>query len=78
MLFDSPKKATTVVFIVLIFRGEYRTTIGGFASGGIDGDFYWSSSEFSSSEAWDQEFNVGFQGYGIKSYPTYVRVIRSF
>ena len=55
-----------------------RTTIGGFASGGIEGDFYWSSSEFSSSEAWDQEFNVGYQGNGIKSYPTYVRAIRSF
>jgi hypothetical protein len=55
-----------------------RTAIGGFASGGLEGDFYWSSSEFSSSEAWDQEFNVGSQGYGIKSYPTYVRAIRSF
>jgi hypothetical protein len=55
-----------------------RTAIGGFASGGIEGDFYWSSSEFSSSEAWDQEFNVGSQGYGIKSFPTYVRAIRSF
>jgi hypothetical protein len=55
-----------------------RTASGGFASGGIEGDFYWSSSEFSSSEAWDQEFNVGSQGYGIKSFPTYVRAIRSF
>jgi hypothetical protein len=55
-----------------------RTAIGGFASGGLEGDFYWSSSEFSISEAWDQEFNVGSQGNGIKSYPTYVRAIRSF
>ena len=55
-----------------------RTAIGGFASGGIEGDFYWSSSEFSSLEAWDQEFNVGSQGHGIKGYPTYVRAIRSF
>ena len=55
-----------------------RTAIGGFASGGSEGDFYWSSSEFSSTEASDQEFNNGFQGNGIKSYPTYVRAIRSF
>jgi hypothetical protein len=55
-----------------------RTTIGGFASGGLEGDFYWSSSEFSDSLAWDQEFNVGSQGNGLKGYPTYVRAIRSF
>jgi hypothetical protein len=55
-----------------------RTAIGGFASGGSEGDFYWSSSEFSSSQAWDQEFNGGFQGNGLKGYPTYVRAIRSF
>jgi len=53
-----------------------RTAIGGFASG-IE-DFYWSSSEFSSSEAWDQGFNNGSQGHGLKGYPTYVRAIRSF
>jgi hypothetical protein len=55
-----------------------RTAIGGFASGGLEGDFYWSSSEFSDSLAWDQEFNVGSQGNGLKGYPTYVRAIRSF
>ena len=55
-----------------------RTAIGGFASGGIEGDFYWSSSEFDSLAAWDQEFNVGSQTTPIKGYPTYVRAIRAF
>jgi hypothetical protein len=57
-----------------------RTAIGGFAIGGLeDGDFYWSSSESSSSEAWDQYFSGGgFQGNGIKGFPSYVRAIRSF
>jgi hypothetical protein len=55
-----------------------RTAIGGFASGGIEGDFYWSSSEVDSLAAWDQEFNVGSQTTPIKGYPTYVRAIRAF
>ena len=51
-----------------------RTTIGGFAA-----NYYWSSTESSSNNAWAQYFNVfGVQNNVNKSDGYYVRCIRSF
>jgi hypothetical protein len=51
-----------------------KTSIGGFAS-----DFYWSSTEDSSSYAWKQSFANGFQYSEAKNVSTvYVRAIRAF
>ncbi len=50
-----------------------RTAIGHFSIG-----FYWSSSEYSQSEAWYQLFNNGAQYYNLKVTPFYVRAVRSF
>ena len=42
--------------------------------------YYWSSTEYNQNEPWTQEFNNGGQIYfsNLKSYPLYVRAIRSF
>jgi hypothetical protein len=49
-----------------------KDTLGGFTF-----DFYWSSSEYSSSYAWDQNFYNGHQyGRHLKSNENRVRVIR--
>jgi len=50
-----------------------KVAIGGFA-----GVFYWSSTEFSSNQAWVQNFDDGFQIQLNKSSETNVRAIRSF
>ena len=50
-----------------------RSTIGGFAS-----DFYWSSTEYDSADAWGQLFANGFQGGHVKIDPYYVRAVRAF
>ncbi len=51
-----------------------REAIGGFSTGN-----YWSSSEFSNSDAWDQMFNAsGFQCNGHKDILNHVRAVRSF
>ena len=52
-----------------------RVAIGGFAS-----SRYWSSSENESNPyyAWLQNFDVGAQGSGLKSYVIRVRAVRSF
>ena len=46
------------------------------------GDFlstdYWSSSEFSASNAWYQGFFFGYQGSYTKDYTNYVRPVRAF
>jgi hypothetical protein len=47
---------------------------GGFASG-----YYWSSSQASSFQAWDQSFGNGDQGgYGTKGIMLRVRAVRAF
>ena len=46
---------------------------GSFAS-----NFYWSSTEVVSSNAWVQGFSSGSQSDSIKSYAGYVRAIRAF
>ena len=51
-----------------------KASIGGFIA-----DYYWSSSEdTSSSNAWSQDFGSAYQYNGPKRYPEYVRAVRSF
>jgi uncharacterized protein (TIGR02145 family) len=50
-----------------------NATIGSFSNG-----YYWSSSERSSSFAWDQLFVFGSQNYDLKGSTYYVRAIRAF
>jgi hypothetical protein len=50
-----------------------NAAIGSFSNG-----YYWSSSERSSSFAWDQLFVFGSQNYDLKSSTYYVRAIRAF
>ena len=56
-------------------RGElmlaYEKKVGGFSF-----YHYWSSSEYSSYNAWVQNFNYGFQYYGNKNYYGQVRAVR--
>jgi hypothetical protein len=54
-------------------NGDFSLTHGGFSAGG-----YWSSSEYDDASAWYQGFNFGFQYDNYKSYPYYVRPVRSF
>jgi hypothetical protein len=50
-----------------------KTSIGGFAS-----NYYWSSSEYSSSYAWFQDFTNGNQISNYKYLTFYVRAVRAF
>ncbi|MEX0981773.1 MAG: DUF1566 domain-containing protein [Bacteroidales bacterium] len=50
-----------------------RTAVGGFASA-----FYWSSSEYSSYDAWEQSFDDGGQVGSSKDYTYRVRAVRAF
>lgn len=50
-----------------------RVAIGGFA------DFdYWSSSEYDANRTWNQFFDYGGQGNGIKYWGSHMRCVRSF
>ena len=49
------------------------TLLPGFASG-----FYWSSSQFNTSNAWFQSLYDGYQGYGLKNFSLRVRPVRAF
>ena len=50
-----------------------KDKIGGFA-----GISYWSSTEFSPTNAWDQSFGSGYQDYGSKNANYSVRAVRAF
>jgi hypothetical protein len=51
-----------------------RITVGGFASAS-----YWSSSEYDSTTAWNQNFDGGTQNYlTSKNHSIYVRAVRAF
>ncbi len=50
-----------------------RAIIGGFIS-----NFYWSSTESDSHNAWYFDFNNGFANIDDKSNPNYVRAVRAF
>lgn len=41
-------------------------------------NYYWSSTEYSSSQAWFQYFYSGGQLFNVKSSTYYVRAIRAF
>jgi hypothetical protein len=45
---------------------------------GITSNYYWTSSETSSGEAWNQNFNGGSNGASNKNNELYVRPIRAF
>ena len=55
----------------LLLMYKNKEGIGGFAS-----NYYWSSTEFNSSNAWTQLFDNGFQNYNYKYISTYVRAVR--
>ena len=48
------------------------------AIGGFSNNDYWSSSEFSYSDAWCQYFLNGIQAETSKNNPAYIRSVRSF
>jgi hypothetical protein len=50
-----------------------RSIVGGFADG-----YYWSSSEYDSSDAWFLYFQFGFQSHLVKYNAYYVRAVRAF
>ena len=56
-----------------------QTSVSDFQTGNTEAfasAFYWSSSEFSSTNAWAQEFSNGFQENGGKNISVYVRAVR--
>ncbi len=46
--------------------------------GGFGETWLWSSSQSNSGGAWDQDFSVGFRGYGGKDIVNSVRACRAF
>jgi hypothetical protein len=46
--------------------------------GGFVNAYYWSSTEFDTSNAWDQYFTSGSQSYYDKNYSDNVRAVRAF
>jgi hypothetical protein len=58
----------------LIYRNLHLNGIGGLATN----NYYWSSSEYSSSAAWLFIFGTGNTGNIGKSYYPYVRAVRAF
>ena len=48
------------------------------ASKGFDANVYWSSSEDSADNAWNQSFSLGFQGNVDKIFDLRVRAVRRF
>lgn len=56
-----------------------QTAVTAFKSGGTEAfaaDVYWSSSEYSATPAWRQDFNSGNQKGGTKDGSYYVRAVR--
>ncbi|MFH1897358.1 MAG: DUF1566 domain-containing protein [Candidatus Desantisbacteria bacterium] len=50
-----------------------KSVVGGFGS-----EYYWSSTEYSSDDAWYQSFVNGFQDYNDKNFILCVRAVRAF
>ena len=46
--------------------------------GGFNGNYYWSSSEYSATYAWRQYFGCGTSDDGTKDYDRWVRAVRAF
>jgi hypothetical protein len=56
-----------------------QTSVSAFQTGNAEAfvaAFYWSSTEFSATGAWEQAFNSGSQSNGDKSRDDYVRAVR--
>ena len=49
-----------------------------FAVGGFASAYYWSSTEYSSFNAWKQDFDNGTQIFSIKNNTIRVRAVRAF
>ena len=56
--------------------GALNTGTGGGA--GFLPSPYWSSSEWSATDTWTQNFNAGGQNFYVKNYTYYVRPVRAF
>ena len=56
--------------------GTLNTGTG--ASGGFYNLPYWSSSEWSATDPWTQNFNAGGQNFYLKGYAYHVRPVRAF
>ena len=59
--------------LILIYDNLYLQNLGGFSV-----DFYWSSSEYSDTGAWNQNFYLGIQRTYPSNYGNRVRPIRAF
>jgi hypothetical protein len=57
----------------LMYTNLKAKGLGGFSSG-----WYWSSSEYSNSSAWVQQFSDGRQNGYVKNYKGSVRAVRAF
>ena len=51
---------------------QHKDVVGGFAN-----FFYWSSTEYSSTNAWYQSFNFGVLNNGAKTATCLVRAVRA-
>ena len=61
--------------------GEINSSIYGASSAGFEGNYYWSSSENSAFNAWNQNFNSGSGNQFVDdkdSFSYYVRPVRAF
>jgi hypothetical protein len=52
---------------------QQKSQVGGFSEG-----YYWSSTEYDSTHAWNQYFPYGPQYYANKSDSAFVRAVRAF
>lgn len=55
----------------LLLMYNNQDELGGFAF-----NYYWSSTEGGSNDAWSQSFGIGYQFNGIKGSNHYVRAVR--
>jgi hypothetical protein len=59
-------------------KATIDATAGVNGGSGFASAYYWSSTEYSSSSAWIQDFGLGSQGYGSKYFANCVRAVRAF
>ena len=59
--------------MMLMYTNLRQEGVGGFAS-----DYYWSSSEYGTNQAWLQFFLYGYQDLSDKSFNWRVRAVRAF
>ena len=59
-------------------KSEINSTLSANGFTRLNGDHYWSSTEYSSSEAWSVNLSDGYTGTYSKSYNNYVRAVSAF